>query len=100
MDYKTKKVLSIGAVSELTNLSIRQIRYYEERKLIFPLRTKGGTRQYSFEDVEKLVEISKKLDEGVSTYDQKREIKKTTVFHETRDIMLRGQINAQFNRNK
>lgn len=33
--YKTRKVISIGTVSELTGLSERQIRYYEERKLIF-----------------------------------------------------------------
>lgn len=33
--YKTRKVISIGTVSELTGLSERQIRYYEERKLVF-----------------------------------------------------------------
>lgn len=46
------KVMSIGVVCELTGLSERQIRYYEERKLVFPARTKGGNRRYSFEDVQ------------------------------------------------
>ena len=48
--YKYKKVISIGVVSELTGLSQRQIRYYEERKLVFPDRSKG-IRKYSFADV-------------------------------------------------
>ncbi|MCD8502788.1 MAG: MerR family DNA-binding transcriptional regulator, partial [Bacillaceae bacterium] len=30
--YKDKKVITIGVVSELTGLSERQIRYYEEKK--------------------------------------------------------------------
>jgi MerR family transcriptional regulator, global nitrogen regulator len=50
--YKDKKVITIGIVRELTGLSERQIRYYEERKLIFPERTPGGSRKYSFSDIE------------------------------------------------
>jgi MerR family transcriptional regulator, global nitrogen regulator len=57
--YKFKKAISIGIVSELTKLSQRQIRYYEERKLIFPDRSKG-IRKYSFADVEQLMEIADK----------------------------------------
>ncbi|MFD6443440.1 MerR family DNA-binding transcriptional regulator, partial [Peribacillus sp. NPDC060186] len=38
--YIDRKVISIGVVRELTGLSDRQIRYYEERKLIFPERSK------------------------------------------------------------
>ena len=44
MNYREKKVMTIGIVCELTGLSERQIRYYEERKLIFPERTNGKTR--------------------------------------------------------
>ena len=54
------KVMSIGVVCELTGLTERQIRYYEERKLIFPERTKGGNRRYSFEDVKSIQEIHQK----------------------------------------
>lgn len=39
--YKDKKVITIGVVRDLTGLSERQIRYYEERKLIFPERSQG-----------------------------------------------------------
>ncbi|MFE5318699.1 MerR family transcriptional regulator [Paenibacillus sp. NPDC056579] len=69
MSLLEKKVISIGTVSQLSGLSIRQIRYYEERKLIFPERTNGGTRLYSFRDVEKLVEIVERMEEGFQTYD-------------------------------
>lgn len=93
MHYKDKKVINIGVVSELTGLSERQIRYYEERKLIFPERTKGGTRKYSFNDVEKLMEIANKIEDGMQTTEIKQEESKKDI----RDKMIRGQINAAFN---
>jgi DNA-binding transcriptional MerR regulator len=93
--YKEKKVITIGVVSELTGLSERQIRYYEERKLIFPDRTKGGTRKYSFSDVDKLVDIANKMEDGLQTYEIKNMEKKME--KDLRERMLRGQINAAFN---
>ncbi|MFS0726797.1 MerR family transcriptional regulator [Paenibacillus sp. 1P07SE] len=63
--YKEKKVIAIGLVSELTGLSERKIRYYEERRLIFPERTPGGTRKYSFSDIERLCEIAEKMEDGL-----------------------------------
>jgi len=68
-----KKVIHIGTVCELTGLTSRQIRYYEKRKLIHPERTGGGTRRYSFRDIEKLLEISEKMEEGWLT----KEIRET-----------------------
>ncbi|HJV47340.1 MAG TPA: MerR family transcriptional regulator [Bacillota bacterium] len=97
MNYKDRKVITIGVVSELTGLSERQIRYYEERKLIFPERSKGGTRKYSFSDVERLVDIANKIEDGMQTYEIKQESKMT---NDVRNKMLRGQINAAFNLRK
>ncbi|QNU29374.1 MULTISPECIES: MerR family transcriptional regulator [Geobacillus] len=88
--YKHKKVISIGIVSELTGLSQRQIRYYEERKLVFPDRSKG-IRKYSFADVEQLMRIADQREEGVSTYEIRQEMTK-----ELRERMLKGQMNAHF----
>ncbi|MBA2875970.1 MerR family transcriptional regulator [Thermaerobacillus caldiproteolyticus] len=88
--YKFKKVISIGIVSELTGLSQRQIRYYEERKLIFPDRSKG-IRKYSFADVEQLMDIANKREEGVTTREIRNEMTK-----EIRQKMLQGQMNAHF----
>ncbi|WP_096188518.1 MerR family transcriptional regulator [Evansella halocellulosilytica] len=97
MSYKDRKVITIGVVSELTGLSERQIRYYEERKLIFPERSKGGTRKYSFDDVEKLVDIANKMEDGMQTFEIRREMKKKSGL---REKMLRGQLNAAFKMRK
>ncbi|SOC05231.1 transcriptional regulator [Ureibacillus xyleni] len=75
-DYRSKKVISIGTVSELTGLSERQIRYYETRKLIFPERSKTGIRKYSFLDVERLIEIANHLEDGVWTTEIRKELKR------------------------
>ncbi|MFC4738041.1 MerR family transcriptional regulator [Bacillus daqingensis] len=95
--YKDKKVIGIGIASELTGLSERQIRYYEERKLIFPDRSKGGTRKYSFADVERLVDIANKMEDGMQTFEiRKEEMKQSDI----RSKMLRGQLNAAFKMRK
>ncbi|MBO9130544.1 MerR family transcriptional regulator [Bacillus sp. 165] len=97
--YKEKKVISIGTVSEITGLSERQIRYYEERKLIFPERTKKGTRKYSFNDVEQLMEIIEKMEDGVQTHEIRKDIlKKERKLDERalRNSMIQGQLNARF----
>lgn len=96
--YKDKKVITIGIVKELTGLSERQIRYYEERKLIFPDRTPGGSRRYSFADVEELVEIANKIEDGVQTYEIRQEMirEKKRTDEEARKKMIQGQLNARF----
>ncbi|WP_028399981.1 MerR family transcriptional regulator [Ectobacillus panaciterrae] len=97
--YKHKKVISIGTVSEITGLTERQIRYYEERKLIFPERTQKGTRKYSFNDIEQLMEIVEKMEDGVQTFEIRQEmLKKEKKIDEKkiRDEMIRGQLNARF----
>jgi DNA-binding transcriptional MerR regulator len=97
--YKDKKVISIGTVSELTELSERQIRYYEVRKLIFPERTKTGIRKYSFQDIEILVEIANQLKEGIWTSEIRKELKRREQplnNNEVRNSLLKGQLNVQF----
>ena len=46
----------MGIVDRLTELTPRQIRYYEEQGLIKPARTKGNQRLFSFNDVDRLLE--------------------------------------------
>lgn len=100
ISYKDKKVISIGIVSELTGLSERQIRYYEERQLIFPERTKGRTRMYSFADVELLVEIANKIEDGMQTYEIRKsneaQKEQTTISKEKMREEIRGQLNVRF----
>ncbi|QQK81165.1 MerR family transcriptional regulator [Salicibibacter cibi] len=98
MNYKTKKLITIGIVCEMTGLSERQIRYYEERKLIFPERTKGGTRKYSFNDIESLMDIAEKMDDGMQTFEIKQLHNKNKA--SAREEMIKGQINARFGQNR
>ncbi|SFA89414.1 DNA-binding transcriptional regulator, MerR family [Lentibacillus halodurans] len=98
--YKHKKVITIGIVNELTGLSERQIRYYEECGLIFPKRSKLGTRHYSFTDIETLIQIADKREEGVQTNEIKRDFNNKKKRSDIRDEMLRGQINSHFNRRR
>lgn len=56
----------ISIVKQLTQLSARQIRYYEEHQLIHPARTKGNHRLFSFNDVDRLLEIKSMIEQGIN----------------------------------
>ncbi|MCL6459151.1 MAG: MerR family transcriptional regulator [Gorillibacterium sp.] len=56
----------IGIVMKLTDLTARQIRYYEQHELVKPARTAGNQRLYSFIDVERLLEIKNLIEKGVN----------------------------------
>lgn len=62
----TLPALAIGAVSRMTRLSARQIRYYERLGLVQPRRSGGGHRLYSKLDVERLICIRELLNRGVA----------------------------------
>lgn len=101
ISYKDNKVISIGTVCELTGLSERKIRYYEERKLVYPARSKKGTRKYSFNDVELLMKIANKREEGVQTYEIRQELKKKHIQEKgIRNELRKGQLNAHFHMKK
>lgn len=48
MDRKELPLFSISIVTSLTELTPRQIRYYEEKGLIAPTRSKGKTTSVFF----------------------------------------------------
>ncbi|PYI55912.1 MerR family transcriptional regulator [Paenibacillus flagellatus] len=59
-------LFSIGSVMKLTELTARQIRYYEQHELIVPARTDGNQRLFSFNDVERLLHIKALIEKGVN----------------------------------
>lgn len=63
---RSMPLFPIGIVMQLTQLTARQIRYYEEHHLISPARTAGNRRLFSFNDVDKLLEIKNLLEQGVN----------------------------------
>ncbi len=56
----------IGIVMKLTDLTARQIRYYEQHELVKPARTEGNQRLFSFNDVQRLLEIKQLIEKGVN----------------------------------
>lgn len=66
-------IFPIGSVMKLTELSARQIRYYEDQGLIKPERNEGNRRLYSLKDMDRLLEIKDFLDEGLNMAAIKKE---------------------------
>lgn len=56
----------MGTVMKLTDLTARQIRYYEQHHLITPDRSDGNRRLYSLNDIDRLLEVKDLLDQGIN----------------------------------
>lgn len=69
---RSMSVFPIGTVMKLTDLSARQIRYYEEQDLIHPERSEGNRRLYSLNDIDTLLEIKDYLSDGLNMAGIKR----------------------------
>lgn len=63
---KSMPVFPIGVMMTLTDLTARQIRYYESQGLIQPTRSQTNRRLYSLNDVDKLLDIKDYLAEGLT----------------------------------
>ncbi|WP_223700116.1 MerR family transcriptional regulator [Sutcliffiella deserti] len=63
---RSMPLFPMSIVMQLTELSARQIRYYEENELIFPARTEGNRRLFSFNDVDVLLEIKHLIEQKVN----------------------------------
>ncbi|KIL44995.1 MerR family transcriptional regulator [Jeotgalibacillus soli] len=63
---RTMPLFPIGIVMQLTDLTARQIRYYEEHDLITPARTQGNRRLFSLNDIDRLLEIKDLLEQGIN----------------------------------
>ena len=95
----------IGIVMKLTDLTARQIRYYEQHELIVPARTAGNQRLFSFNDVERLLEIKSLIEKGVNIAGIKqvmnpvsKESEEATVLSEQSEVKRRELSDAQLHR--
>lgn len=60
-----KLVVGIGEVSEITQIPIRKIRYWEEKGIIRSLtEEEGKNRRYDYRNIKKVLLIKELLDEG------------------------------------
>lgn len=79
---RSMAVFPIGTVMRLTDLTARQIRYYEDQGLVLPDRSDGNRRLYSLNDMDRLLEIKDFIAEGLNIaaikreYDQRQQLDK------------------------
>jgi MerR family transcriptional regulator, heat shock protein HspR len=59
-------VFSISVTSELSGVNPQMLRVYEDRGLLRPFRTGGGTRRYSHADLDRISAITALLGEGLN----------------------------------
>jgi MerR family transcriptional regulator, glutamine synthetase repressor len=95
----------IGIVMKLTDLTARQIRYYEQHELIVPARTNGNQRLFSFNDVERLLEIKALIEKGVNIAGIKqmlipvsRDSDDATIYNEQTEVQRRELSESQLHR--
>ena len=59
-------VYSISVASELSGVDPQMLRAYEQRGLLNPFRTDGGTRRYSRDDLDRISDITSLLGDGLN----------------------------------
>ncbi|PTR43170.1 DNA-binding transcriptional MerR regulator [Rhodococcus sp. OK611] len=59
-------VYGISVASELSGIDPQTLRLYEQRGLLTPARTEGGTRRYSDDDLAILQRVAELVDAGVN----------------------------------
>ncbi|MYL48607.1 MerR family transcriptional regulator [Halobacillus litoralis] len=72
---RSMPLFPMGIVQSLTDLTARQIRYYEQHELVHPARSEGNRRMFSFNDVDRLLEIKDLIDQGVNMAGIKKVLK-------------------------
>jgi MerR family transcriptional regulator/heat shock protein HspR len=61
-----RALFSISVTSELTDVNPQMLRAYEQKGLVAPFRTDGGTRRYSGRDIYRIREITTLLAAGLN----------------------------------
>jgi MerR family transcriptional regulator/heat shock protein HspR len=63
---ESNAIYFISVASTLSGIHQQTIRTYEEKGLIKPFRTGGGTRRYSQDDIDKLIQIQNLSQRGIN----------------------------------
>jgi MerR family transcriptional regulator/heat shock protein HspR len=63
----TRGVFAISVAAELAGTTVQNLHAYERRGLLKPDRSNGGSRRYSQNDVDRLVDIRTMLADGLNT---------------------------------
>lgn len=65
-DEPGRGLYPISVTSELTGVNPQMLRVYEQKGLLAPHRTEGGTRRYSGRDLDRISEITTLLSDGLN----------------------------------
>ena len=63
---KSDAVYFISVASSLSGIHPQTIRIYEEKGLVKPYRTNGGTRRYSQDNIDRLIQIQQLTQRGMN----------------------------------
>jgi MerR family transcriptional regulator, heat shock protein HspR len=66
MPRSERGLYGISVASELTSVSQQTLRLYEQRGLLTPARTLGGTRRYSDDNLARVRRITELTDSGIN----------------------------------
>ena len=58
--------VGIREVSDITGITVRQLRYWEEKKIITSVDPNSSTRQFTLADIKKAILIKELIDDGYS----------------------------------
>jgi MerR family transcriptional regulator/heat shock protein HspR len=86
---RTQAVYVISVAAELSGMHPQTLRIYEQRGLVRPARTQGGSRRYSELDLEILRRISELADQGMNLEGIKRVMQL-----EAENAQLRAELEA------
>lgn len=82
-----RALFSISVTAELTDVNPQMLRVYEQKGLLTPHRTPGGTRRYSGKDLDRIREISTLVAAGLNLAGVAR------VLHlRSENLRLRGEV--------
>lgn len=63
---RAASLLPISIVTKITQLTARQVRYYEQQGLIRPTRTTGKQRLFSLNEIDQLLQIKELIGKGIN----------------------------------
>jgi MerR family transcriptional regulator, heat shock protein HspR len=61
-----RALYSISVAAEVTGVNPQMLRVYEQKGLLAPYRTEGGTRRYSGKEIDQIGEITTLLEAGLN----------------------------------
>ncbi|XKM12831.1 MerR family transcriptional regulator [Orbaceae bacterium ac157xtp] len=63
-DFLSQVKVGIREVSDITGVTVRQLRYWEEKKIITAVDPNSSVRQFTLADIKKVILIKELIDDG------------------------------------